>query len=343
MGSVTMPQPSAGRPATRHTTSRLDRFLMQGGIVITFLVVALVATALVEPRFLNRLNLINVLRNFSFLVIPSLAQMLIMTAGGFDLSVGAVVAVSSVVAAAVMLTGLAAFPGMETMVILMALAAVIGVGVLVGLVNAGLIATFALSPFMVTLAMMSVLTGIVLFYTQGIPIYGVADSFISNVGRGQILGLPVVFVIAMAIVVVCIIMQRFTALGRHIYAVGSDERSARLSGVSTRRTLLIAYSFGAVLAAITGFLMTSRLGSGQGTIGGSLALETIAAAVIGGVSLRGGVGRAEHVALAALFLTVIANAMNLIQVDSKYQALVLGAVLIVALAIERLLLSRKSA
>ncbi|MCO5072895.1 MAG: ABC transporter permease, partial [Rhizobiaceae bacterium] len=174
MGSVTMPQPSAERPATRHTTSRLDRFLMQGGIVITFLVVALVATALVEPRFLNRLNLINVLRNFSFLVIPSLAQMLIMTAGGFDLSVGAVVAVSSVVAAAVMLTGLAAFPGMETMVILMALAAVIGVGVLVGLVNAGLIATFALSPFMVTLAMMSVLTGIVLFYTQGIPIYGVA-------------------------------------------------------------------------------------------------------------------------------------------------------------------------
>jgi ribose transport system permease protein len=136
-------------------------------------------------------------------------------------------------------------------------------------------------------------------------------------------------------------MQRFTALGRHIYAVGSDPRSARLSGVATGRTLIVAYMLAGLLAALTGFLMTSRLGSGQSTIGGTLALETIAAAVIGGVSLRGGVGRAELVALAALFLSVIANAMNLVQVDSKYQTLVLGAVLIIALAIERLLLRKR--
>ena len=338
-----MTQLTMDRYATTHKTGRLDRFLMQGGIVITFLVVAIVATAYIEPRFLNRLNLMNVARNFSFLVIPSLAQMLVMTAGGFDLSVGAVVAISSVVTATVMFAGLAAFPGMESLVIVLALVAVIGVGIAVGLVNAGLIATFSLSPFMVTLAMMSVLVGIVLFFTQGIPIYGVAESFVSGIGRGQIFGLPVVLYIALAVVIGCIVMQRFTALGRHIYAVGSDERSARLSGVATRRTLLVAYVLAGILAAVTGFLMTSRLGSGQGTIGGTLALETIAAAVIGGVSLRGGVGRAEHVALAALFLAVIANAMNLIQVDSKYQALVLGVVLIAALAIERLLLRRKQA
>lgn len=338
-----MTQVTSDRAPTSHKASLLDRFLMQGGIVITFLIVAVAATAVMEPRFLNKLNLLNVFRNFSFLVIPSLAQMLVMTAGGFDLSVGAVVAVSSVVAATVMFAGLNAFPGMEVMVIAMALVAVVGVGVLVGLVNAGLVATFSLSPFMVTLAMTSVLTGIVLFYTQGIPVYGVAESFITGVGRGQLFGLPVVLYLALAIVILCIVMQRFTALGRHIYAVGSDERSARLSGVRTRRTLVAAYVLAGVLAAVTGFLMTSRLGSGQGTIGGTLALETIAAAVIGGVSLRGGVGRAEHVALAALFLAVLANAMNLIQVDSKFQALVLGAVLIVALAIERLLLRRKQA
>lgn len=338
-----MTQVTSDRSTTTHKASGLDRFLMQGGIVITFLLVAVVATAVMEPRFLNRLNLLNVFRNFSFLVIPALAQMLVMTAGGFDLSVGAVVAVSSVVAATVMFAGLNAFPGMEVLVIAMALVAVVGVGAIVGLVNAGLVATFSLSPFMVTLAMTSVLTGIVLFYTQGIPVYGVAESFISGVGRGQMFGLPVVLYLALAIIILCIVLQRFTSLGRHIYAVGSDQRSARLSGVPTRRTLMAAYVLAGVLAAITGFLMTSRLGSGQGTIGGSLALETIAAAVIGGVSLRGGVGRAEHVALAALFLAVIANAMNLIQVDSKYQALVLGAVLIVALAIERLLLRRKQA
>jgi ribose transport system permease protein len=281
------------------------------------------------------------MRNFGLLLIPSLAQMLVMTAGGFDLSVGAVVAIASVVTATVMLVAAPFFPGMEWIVILLALAAVIGVGVLVGAVNAGLVSFFSLSPFMVTLAMMSVLMGIALYFTQGIPIYGVADSFISAVGRGQLFGLPMILYIGLAILAACIVMQRFTALGRHIYAAGSDLRSARLSGVATGRTLVVAYALAGILAAFTGFLMTARLGSGQATIGGTLALETIAAAVIGGVSLRGGVGRAEHVALAALFLAVIANAMNLTQVDSKFQTLVLGAVLIVALAIERLLLQRR--
>ncbi|PTE08653.1 ABC transporter permease [Mesorhizobium helmanticense] len=333
---------SAAKPA-EHRSSLLDRFLMQGGIVITFLIVAVVATALVEPRFLNRLNLINVMRNFALLLIPSLAQMLVMTAGGFDLSVGAVVAISSVVTAAVMLVGSGYFPDMEIAIILLSLVAAIGVGALVGLTNAGLVASLSLSPFMVTLAMMSVLMGIALYFTQGIPIYGVAQSFITGVGRGQFLGLPIVLHVALVVLIGCIVMQRFTALGRHIYAVGSDLRSARLSGVATGRTLAIAYVLAGMLAALTGFLMTSRLGSGQSTIGGTLALETIAAAVIGGVSLRGGVGRAEHVALAALFLAVIANAMNLVQVDSKYQTLVLGAVLIVALAIDRLLLRKRQA
>lgn len=322
---------------------RLDRFLKQGGVVITFLVLAVVVTALIEPRFLNRINLLNVMRNFALLLIPSLAQMLVMTAGGFDLSVGAVVATASVVSAAVMLVAIPYFPGMEWVAILLALVAVVGVGIVVGTVNAGLVAYFSLSPFMVTLAMMSVLMGIALYFTQGIPIYGVADSFIAAIGRGQIFGLPAILCIGLVVLVACIVMQRFTALGRHIYAVGSDLRSARLSGVPTGRALVAAYALAGILAAFTGFLMTARLGSGQATIGGTLALETIAAAVIGGVSLRGGVGRAEHVAMAALFLAVIANAMNLTQVDSKFQTLVLGAVLIIALAIERLLLRRRKA
>lgn len=339
----TTARPGAAQAAQERRSSAFDRFVLHGGIVIVFLVAAIVFTALMEPRFLNRLNLMNVMRNFSFLLIPSLAQMLVMTAGGFDLSVGAVVAITSVVTAAVMLTASGLLPGMDLVVILVALVAVVGVGALVGAVNGGLVATFSLSPFMVTLAMMSILMGVALYFTQGIPIYGVVDSFVSNIGRGQILGLPMVLWIALAVLVLCVVMQRFTTLGRHIYAVGSDRRSARLSGVAVRRTLIMAYALAGMLAALTGFLMTSRLGSGQANIAGTLALETIAAAVIGGVSLRGGVGRAEHVALAALFLAVIANAMNLLQIDSRYQTLVLGAVLIVALAIERLVLRRRQA
>ena len=201
---------------------------------------------------------------------------------------------------------------------------------------------FGISPFMVTLAMMSILMGGALYITQGIPIYGVLDSFVSNVGRGRFLTLPVIMWLAVLVVIAAVILQRTTVIGRHIYAVGGDDRSARLSGVRTTRVTITAYVMASCLAGFTGFLMTARIGSGQATIGATLALETIAAAVIGGTSLRGGVGRAELVALAALFLTVIANAMNLVRVDSKFQTLVLGAVLIIALGIERLLLRRRT-
>jgi ribose transport system permease protein len=329
-------------PTPANRRGRLEFFLLNGGIVLALLVAAVVCTALAEPRFLNRLNLINLGRNFSFLLIPAMAQMLVMTAGGFDLSVGAVVAIGSVVSALAMGAVLTATPGAEGLSIALALAVVLAVGLGVGLVNAVLIAGFRLSPFMVTLAVMSALTGLALYYTQGIPIYGVAESFVTGVGRGQIAGIPVILVIALAILAACMILQRTTVLGRHIYAVGSDERGARLSGVPTRRVLVITYAMAGMLAAFTGFLMTARIGSGQATIGGTLALETIAAAVIGGVSLRGGVGRAGLVAMAALFLTVIANAMNLLQFDSKYQTLVLGVVLILALGMERLLLRSRN-
>ncbi|MFB2551854.1 ABC transporter permease [Ensifer soli] len=331
---------AARNRANAFETSPVERILAQGGIVIALVVIAVVGTALMEPRFLNRLNITNLLRNVSFLALPSLAQMLVMTTGGFDLSVGAVLAVSSVVTAMIMLVAGPMFPGMDLLVILMALGGAVSVGVAVGLVNGLLIARFGLSPFMVTLAVTSGLMGLALYYTQGIPIYGVLDSFSNGIGRGQVLGLPMVLAIALVVLAAIILLQRRTVLGRHIYAVGSDARSARLSGVPVRRTLVVTYVMASVLAAFAGFLMTSRLGSGQATIGGTLALESIAAAVIGGVSLRGGVGRAEHVFMAALFLTVIANAMNLLQIDSKYQTLMLGAVLIGALSLERLLLRK---
>lgn len=321
--------------------SRVETVLANGGVVILLLLVAVISTALVEPRFLNRMNLINLGRNFSFLLIPAMAQTLVMTAGGFDLSVGMVAAAGSVVSAMAMGAVTATIPGADGLAIAAALLAVLGVGLAVGLTNAILIARFALSPFMVTLAVMSALTGIALYYTQGIPIYGVVDSFVDGVGRGQIAGIPVILLIALAILALCITIQRFTVFGRHIYAVGSDERAARLSGVRTQRVLILTYVLAGVLASFTGFLMTARIGSGQATIGGTMALETIAAAVIGGVSLRGGAGRVGPVALAALFLTVIANAMNLLQLDSKYQTLVLGTVLILALGVERVLLRSK--
>jgi len=315
----------------------VQRFLARGGIVLVCLVAAVLATALAEPRFLHRLNMLNVLRNFAFLLLPSLAQMLVMITGGFDLSVGAVMACASLVTALTMLSASAAYPGMDVWVVLLALCAALTLGALIGVLNGVLVARLRLSPFMVTLAVASILMGAALYLTQGIPVYGILASYIQGVGRAQVWRIPVILLIAFAVLVAAVVLQQRTVLGRHIYAVGSHARAARLSGVPVVRTVIIAYVLAGMLAALTGFLMTARIGSGQALIGTTLALETIAAAVIGGVSLAGGVGRAMQVAVAALFLTVLANAMNLLRVDSKLQTLMLGLVLIGALALERLL------
>lgn len=321
--------------AEPRSRSRRERFLAQGGIVFTFLLVAAVGTYLLEPRFINRLNLLNLLRNFSFLLLPALAQMVVMTTGGFDLSVGSMVAISSVLTAAAMLYLGSLGLDMPVALSLAALAVCLLAGGLVGFLNGVLVAVLKLSPFMVTLATASIITGTTLYYTQGIPIYGVVQQFSDGVGRGQLGGIPIVVVIAVVLTAVLVVVQRQTVFGRHMYAVGSDLRSARLSGVPTVHTIVAAYVISSCLAAATGYLMTARLGSGQGTIGSTLALETIAAAVIGGVSLRGGVGRAELVAIAALFLSVTNNAMNLLKIDSRFQTLMLGLILIAALWIER--------
>lgn len=316
----------------------MERSLNNGGMVLLLLMIAVIGAATLEPRFLYQSNLTNILRNFAFLAIPALGQMMVMIAGGFDLSVGATMALASVVTAAVA----AALPDASGVMILVPIVLALGTGALIGALNGALVMLFQISPFMVTLATMSIVTGITLYYTQGIPIYGVPDLLIDNLGRGRVFGFPPVFLLTVLLVLLTVVMQRKTRFGRHLYAVGGDLKAARLSGIPTSRVLMMAYIASGMLAALTGILIAARIGSGQSTIGGTLGLETIAAAVIGGVSLRGGVGQAHLVALAALLIAIIANAMNLVQIDSKFQTLVLGAILIVALGAERILARRHS-
>ncbi|PVE50603.1 ABC transporter permease [Rhizobium rhizogenes] len=321
-------------------SERLERFVARGGIVLTFLVAAFVLTAIIEPRFLNRLNLLNVMRNFSLLALPAIAQMLVMTTGGFDLSVGAIVAIGTILTAFIMAAIAQFLPGMDIHIIALTFLSVVACGAIIGAVNGFLVAFLMLSPFMVTLAVGAMLTGIALYFTQGIPVYGLLDTFTDGMGRSQFGPAPLIFYVVVAFASVFVVVQRTTSFGRHVYATGSDARSARLAGVNVKATTLSVYALSGTLAAITGFLMAARLGSGQANIGATLAMETIAAAVIGGVSLRGGVGRTELVIVASMFLTIIGNGLNLLKIDTKYQTLVLGLVLIIAISIERLLQRR---
>jgi len=156
-------------------------------------------------------------------------------------------------------------------------------------------------------------------------------------GSGRLFGVPASVWIALALIALVIVMQRSTAFGRHVHAVGGNPQATRLSGIGLRRVLIAVYAISGSLAAVTGLMLTALVGSGQSSIGSTATIESVSAAVIGGVSLRGGAGRAERVVLAALFLTVLANALDLARIDSKYQTLVLGAVLIAALTGEKLL------
>ncbi len=309
-------------------------FLASGGMILLLVIATAAVTSAIQPRFFNQLNIVNILRNAAILSVASMGQMLVMVAGGFDLSVGVVVAFASVETA--LLSGALSgwLPDAPLLALGLAIAIATASGGLIGLVNGVFVGLFRLSPFMVTLAMSSVVAGVTFYVTKGIPIYGLPDAFMDGIGRGIVAHCPVVVLIGLAIVLLVVLMQRTTTIGRHIYAIGSNIQAARVSGLRVVPLLIGVYALSGAAAAVTGILLTARIGSGQSTLGGTMALESIAAAVVGGVSLLGGTGRAERVMLGALFLSVVANALNLLRIDSKFQTLVLGVVLIAAVCIE---------
>lgn len=282
--------------------------------------------ALFEPRFFNRLNLVNVLRNFSLASIVAIGQMFVIMVGGFDMAIGAS-AVFASIASSMVMVHLASVVGLSE-------GAAIAVGVMVGLagslavglLNGLFVVRFRFSPLMATLAAATAIVGGVLYVTNGVPIYGVPQTLVTAIGRGQLLGLPLICWIAACFVGVC----DFTAAGQHIRAVGGNEKAATAAGISVVRVKLLAYSISSVSGGLVGLLLTARIGSGDSSFGATTAIESIAAAVLGGTLLGGGVGKISRVLPASLLLAISANAMNLIRIDSKWQACALGIILIVA-------------
>lgn len=331
---MTMPaeqnlKPTAGIGKTAlHVLSR--------GFLPILLVLLFIVLGTVEPKFLRGFNLINILRNASFLMLVSAGQMMVLIIGGFDLSVGAVIALTSVATALAMSGLLETFPDAVMLAVILGVLIGLAAGSLVGVVNGLTVAILKVSPFMVTLGTLSIASGVALYMTQGVPVYGMPDEFTRDFGRLSLFGLPVVIYVTAAVLLIIWWVMNWTRLGRYIYAIGGNVHAARVSGVSTLFYIVVTYTMCSFLAALTGVLLTARIGSGEATTGGTFMLSSIAAAVIGGVSLRGGVGRVEMVAMGALFLALVTNGMNLLRVDSKLQTIVIGVVIILAVAVERL-------
>ena len=331
-----MTVPSAAATLVRNPANWLKRLFVQLGILPFLLAIALVAFALMSDNFLTGRNLINVLRQSVYLMIVSLGQMLALLTGGFDLSVGTIVALASVVGAMTMAATFEAMPEAAGLAIAAGCLAGVATGTMIGLVNGVGVAFFSVSPFMMSLGMASVGFGIALYLTGGVPVYGMPQEFGDTLGFGTVLGIPSPAWVAALLAAVLYVLLHWTRYGRYFYAVGGNERAARLSGINVRATLLTTYVLCAALAAIAGMLLTARLETGEANIGASLPLESIAACVIAGVSLRGGIGRLENVVLGALFIGLVQNGMNLARIESYLQTVVLGGLLIVAVIADQM-------
>jgi ribose transport system permease protein len=313
-----------------------QRVFVRLGVLPFLLLIVVVVFWLLSDNFLTLRNLLNVARQSTYLTMVAMGQMLALLAGGFDLSVGTILAVTSVVGAMAMSTVAAGFPDAPVLAIMVGMLAGFGAGLSVGVANGIGVALFNVSPFMMTLGMASVGFGTALYLTGGVPVYGMPAEFGEIFGVGQFFGVPTPIYVTVGLIFVMYVILNWTRMGRYFYAIGGNLKASVLSGINTRLYLFLAYVLCAALTAISGIMLTARLETGEANIGASMPLESIAACVIGGVSLRGGSGRVGNVVLGAVFIGLVQNGMNLARIQSYLQIVVIGVLLIVAVVADQL-------
>jgi ribose/xylose/arabinose/galactoside ABC-type transport system permease subunit len=306
------------------------------GVLPLLLVVALVVFTSLSGRFLTSENLITVARQVTYLAIVSMGQMLALLTGGFDLSVGKIIAITSVVTALTMAPLAAAHPDHTAITLTLGILAGVGAGTVVGAANGIGVALFNVSPFIMTLGTAAISSGIALTLTSGVPVYGIPDAFGAVFSFNRIFNIPSPVYVTAGLFVAMYVLLNWTRMGRYFYAVGGNIKASRLSGINTRFYLFMAYVLCGALAAIAGALLTARLETGEANIGASMPLDSIAACIIGGVSLRGGIGSVGNVVLGAIFIGLIQNGMDLAQIQSYLQEVVIGVLLILAVIADQL-------
>lgn len=287
------------------------------------------------PNFLKSENLLNIANQIVVIAIIAIGMTIVIITAGIDLSVGSLIALSAVLAARFIRDFAGAVHASTTGMVAACLAAILLCG-FVGVFSGGMITLFRIPPFIVTLAMMLVGSGLAYLLSQGQSIYQIPDSFVW-LGRGaDILHIPnAVFLMLLLYALAHILMSRMR-LGRYIYAVGGNREAARLSGVPVQRVLLFAYAASGLLAGLGGVIMASQLKSGSPTYGNMYELYIIAAVVVGGTSLSGGEGRMLGTLVGAFTIAVIQNGMNLTNVESYTQKVVLGLVILAAVLLDTL-------
>ncbi|BAY88336.1 inner-membrane translocator [Tolypothrix tenuis PCC 7101] len=303
----------------------LNNFLQVAGI-LPILILICILFALLTPNFATAGNAVNILRQASINIVLATGMTFVILTGGIDLSVGSILAVSAVVAVLVSLLpalGWAAVP------------AALLTGLLLGLVNGALITFLDVPPFIVTLGSLTALRGAAYLVANGTTVIN-PDLNFAWVGNSYLGPIPWLVIIALLTVAASWFILRQTVLGVQIYAVGGNERAARLTGIKVNRVLLFVYGVSGLLAGLAGIMSASRLYSATGLLGQGYELDAIAAVILGGTSFTGGIGTIGGTLLGALIIAVLNNGLTLLNMSYFWQLVVKGLVIIVAVMIDRL-------
>ena len=303
-------------------------FISRYGIALA-LVLEIMLFAILSPFFLTAENLLNVSLQISITAIIAAGMTFVILTGGIDLSVGSLVAVVGIVATTTLKIS-APFPVAFTL----ALIGGIAFGAMSGSVAGWFITRAHITPFIVTLALMTVWRGAAFALTQGRPVWELPEGF-SSLANERLLGLPLPTMFMLAVFAVAHIALTKTVFGRYVLAVGGNAEAARLAGINTRRVLTWVYVLCGALSGFSGILLASRVNSGQPNAGLMYELDVIAAVVVGGTSLTSGRGSIVGTLLGSLLIGILRNGLNLQNVDSYIQQIVVGVVILLAVMLDR--------
>ncbi|WP_413730336.1 ABC transporter permease [Sodalis sp. RH22] len=301
------------------------RFSLSDWMLPLLIVLTAVIAGFIQPRFMSVSNGINLACQLAPLLIISLGQAVAVIRGGLDLSLSSAMSLAGV--AGVMIMNQFGVPA--------GLVAMLLVGTLTGAASGILIAVFNTSPLVITLGMLSVAQAFALILSGGVPIYDVPASYIEAVGYGTLLGLPVMVWIAIALTIMIGVLLKYTLFGRYVYAMGSNVSAASKSGINVKWNTVLVYMVSGFCAGTGAIILTAWTSSAQPIAAANLTLQSLAAVVLGGVALTGGVGNLRQVITGVVVLTLLSNVMNMVGVSAYYQTLAVGVVIIFAVILDR--------
>jgi len=311
------------------SSKSLKALIGEFGIAIA-LIAEIILFSSLSPYFFTADNILNVSLQTSITAIIAAGMTFVILTAGIDLSVGAVVAFSGVITTSMLKIDLP-----FSLVFPLALLIGIGVGIISGAIAGMFITRFNITPFIVTLSLMTIWRGSSYMYTDGRPVWGLPEQF-GYLGSGRLFGIPLPTIIMIAVYVIAYLILKRTRFGRYVYAVGGNKEAARLAGININRVLSSVYIMSGALCAVSGILLASRMNSGQPNAGLMYEMDAIAAVVVGGTSLFGGRGTIVGTFLGAMLIGVLRNGLNLLNVNSYVQMVVLGGVILLAVLLDQM-------